>query len=48
MFTKTDPNNATGPDDISPRGLKECCDQLQYSITLLLDKSFAQGRIPGT
>ncbi len=44
---KIDPNNTTGPDDISPRVLKECSDQLEYPITLLFNKSLAQGRIPG-
>ena len=44
---KIDPNKSTGPDDISPRILKECSDQLEYPITLLFNKSLAQGRIPG-
>ncbi len=44
---KIDPNKSTGRDDISPRVLKECSDQLGYPITLLFHKSLAQGRLPG-
>ncbi len=44
---KIDPNKSTGPDDISPRVLKECSDQLEYTIPLLFNKSLVQGRIPG-
>ncbi len=32
---------------MSPRVLKECSDQLEYPITLLFNKSLAQGRLPG-
>ncbi len=44
---KIHPNKSTGPDNISPRVLKECSDQLEYPLTLLFNKSLAQGRIPG-
>ncbi|MEG5283615.1 RNA-directed DNA polymerase, partial [Klebsiella pneumoniae] len=44
---KIDPNKSRDPDDISPRVLKEYSDQLEYPITLLFNKSLAQGRIPG-
>ena len=40
---KKDPNKSTGPDDISPRILKEYCIQLEYPITLLFNKSLSQG-----
>ena len=40
---KIDPNKSTGPDDISPRILKEYCVQLEYPITLLFNKSLSQG-----
>ena len=40
---KIDPNKSTGPDDISPRILKEYCIQLEYPITLLFNKSLSQG-----
>ncbi len=43
---KIDPNQSTGPDDVSPRVLKECSDQLEYPITLLFNKSLPQGRLP--
>ncbi len=43
---KIDPNKSTGPNHVS-RVLKECSDQLEYPITLLFNKSLAQGRLPG-
>ncbi len=42
-----DPMNWNQFLDIAPRILKECSDQLEYPITLLFNKSLAQGRIPG-
>ncbi len=44
---KIDQINSTGPENISSRVLKECSDQLEYPLTLSLNKSLAQGRIPG-
>ncbi len=44
---KIDPNKTTGPDNISPRVLKECSDQLEYPLTRLFNKSLAKVRIPG-
>ena len=39
---KIDPNKSVGPDEISPRLLKECCAQLETPITSLFNKSLIQ------
>ena len=43
---KIDSNKSVGPDEISPRLLKECCVQLETPITSLLNKSLTQARVP--
>ena len=43
---KIDPNKSTGPDDISPRILKECYTQLENPVTRLFNKSLAQAAVP--
>ena len=39
-------NKSAGPDEISPRILKECGPQLVNPITLLFNKSLSQSKIP--
>ena len=43
---KIDPNKSFGPDEISPRLLKECCMQLETPIASLFNKSLIQARVP--
>ena len=43
---KIDPNKSVGPDEISPRLLKECCMQLEIPIASLFNKSLIQARVP--
>ena len=46
-YLKTiDVNKSTGPDDISPRILKECCSQLETPLTLLFNKSLSEAKVP--
>lgn len=41
-----DVNKACGPDNLSPRVLKECYKELAPSLTLLFEKSMQTGTIP--
>lgn len=43
---KIDPNKSPGLDNLSPRVLRECSQQLELPITLIFNKSLAQVSVP--
>ena len=43
---KVDPNKSTGPDQISPRVIRECHRQLVFPITKIFNKSLTECKVP--
>ena len=43
---KLNPNKATGPDNIPPRLLKELAEVLSEPISIIMNKSLQEGRLP--
>jgi Reverse transcriptase (RNA-dependent DNA polymerase)/Endonuclease-reverse transcriptase len=43
---KLRPDSAAGPDNIHPRLLKECCNELSIPLTIIFRKSLREGRVP--
>ena len=39
-------SKATGPDNLSPKFLKECKNEISESLCLLLNRSFTEGIFP--
>ena len=48
VLRNLDKSKASGPDNISPRVLRECSDNLCYSLALLFGISMQQGKLPDT
>ena len=46
LLKALDPNKAAGPDQISPRALKETADVLGPILTTIYNKSFETGELP--
>ena len=46
MLLSLDVTKAMGPDDLSPRILKECADVLSPSLCDILNKSLSSGSVP--
>jgi hypothetical protein len=46
LLCHLNPHKATGPDQVSPRLLKETAKQISPALTLLFQASFNQGKVP--
>jgi len=45
LLKKVAPDKLPGPDNIHPKVLKECADQLSRPLTILFRKSLKEGKI---
>jgi hypothetical protein len=41
-----DVKKSTGPDELSPRILKESCDEIAPVLTFIFNQSFSAGAVP--
>ena len=48
MFQHVNPNKATGPDNITPRVLKACAEQLAYIFCIIFNACFSTNTVPTT
>lgn len=46
LLSKLDPTKASGPDNISPRVLKELCDVIADPLARVFRKSLSEGQVP--
>ena len=46
LLNNLDAKKSSGPDDISPRVLKECASELARVLTFLFNQSLATGIVP--
>jgi len=46
LLKKVVADKSPGPDNIQPKELKECADQLSRPLTILFRKSLKEGKIP--
>ena len=42
------PNEASGPDNIAPRVLKACAEQLAYTFCIIFSACFSTNTVPTT
>ena len=47
-FQHVNPNKATGPDNIAPRVLKACAEQLAYIFCIIFNACFSTNTVPTT
>ncbi len=46
LLEQLDENKAQGSDEIAPRVLKECRDELAVHIHVIIEKSLKEGKVP--
>ena len=46
VLNEINPSKSQGPDEIHPKLLYECKDQLQKQLTLIFKASFEEGKLP--
>ena len=46
LLKQLDPTKASGPDGISTRMLKECCNEVVEALVLIFSASLKQGKVP--